>query len=329
MNSQFFSSQLVNGNLNDKDPIFIFCKESRVESYRSFYGCFYLGPFDKSQSMTIANALRRTLLSELNGWAITNVEIQGVSHEYSALPGVLDPVLDILLNLKEIVLKKNPSYNWKNTIKQPLVGYLQVRGPGVIRAIDLQLPPQLQCVDPEQYIATLSDDGFLNLKVNIYEGKTYIVQTVEKNLNWALSESFQKRVKVARLSLDAVFMPVTKVNYILEDNDYEKDLEFNGTKPDVVSAVSMLRDLEIPKKTQNIVLEIWTNGSIHPREALYLSLKKLWILVARTCTASSPDVLIKGSVMESWKSYPDFLEKYGNSLSRRERDSNPRMRVSA
>jgi len=86
---------------------FISCKESRIENNRSFYGCFQLGPFEPSQSITIANTLRRTLLSELYGLSIISIEIEGVTHEYSNLRGVKDSVLDILLNIKEIVLKKN------------------------------------------------------------------------------------------------------------------------------------------------------------------------------------------------------------------------------
>jgi DNA-directed RNA polymerase alpha subunit len=147
---------------------FISCKESRIESNRSFYSSFFLGPFDPSESLTVANALRRTLLSELPGIAIISVEIEGAPHEYSNIPGVRDSVLDILLNIKEIVLKKLS----KNI--RPQVGYLRVRGPGIVRASDLRLPPLIQCVDPEQYIATLSEDGFLNMKFIIDEGKNYI-----------------------------------------------------------------------------------------------------------------------------------------------------------
>ena len=147
---------------------FISCKESRIENNRSFYGCFYLGPFEPSQSITIANALRRTLLSEIYGLGIVSVQIEGASHEYSSLPGVRDSVLDILLNLKEIVLKK--------TIKnfKPQIGYLRVRGPGVVRASHLGLPPFIQCVDPNQYIATLADNGFLNMKFIIQYGNKWL-----------------------------------------------------------------------------------------------------------------------------------------------------------
>jgi DNA-directed RNA polymerase subunit alpha len=147
---------------------FISCKESRIENNRRFYGCFYLGPFEPSQSLTIANTLRRTLLSEIYGLGIVSVEIDGASHEYSSLPGVRDSILDILLNLKEIILKKT-TRNFK-----PQIGYLRVRGPGVVRASHLRLPPNIQLVDPNQYIATLAENGFLNLKFIIQYGNKWI-----------------------------------------------------------------------------------------------------------------------------------------------------------
>jgi DNA-directed RNA polymerase alpha subunit len=149
---------------------FISCKESKIENNKSFYGCFSLGPFEPSQSITIANSLRRTLLSELYGLAIVSIEIDGATHEYSSLSGVRDSVLDILLNFKEIVLKK--------TIKnfKPQIGYLRARGPGVVRAGDLRLPAFIQCVDPNQYIATLADNGFLNVKFIIQYGNKWLSQ---------------------------------------------------------------------------------------------------------------------------------------------------------
>lgn len=189
---------------------FISCKESRIENNRSFYGCFYLGPFEPSQSITIANALRRTLLSELYGIGIVSVEIEGASHEYSSLPGVRDSVLDILLNLKEIVLKK--------TIKnfKPQIGYLRVRGPGVVRASHLRLPPFIQCVDPNQYIATLADNGFLNMKFIIQYGNKWLSpknslsasnnqginnKESEETKNLSLNSAFNTHLKKRRLIL--------------------------------------------------------------------------------------------------------------------------------
>jgi len=146
----------------------ISCKESRIETNRSFYGSFVIGPFHPSESLTIATALRRSLLAELPGIGIVSVQIEGAAHEYSNLRGVRDSVLDILLNLREIVLKKSTK-----TIR-PQIGYLRSRGPGTIVAGDLCLPPFIQCVDPKQHIATLADDGVLNMKFIISEGKNYI-----------------------------------------------------------------------------------------------------------------------------------------------------------
>lgn len=182
------------------NKLFISCKESRIENNRSFYGCFYIGPFDEVQSLTIANALRRTLLSDCTGLGITSVTIENANHEYATLPGVRESVLDIILNLKEIVLKKTANTctphgigarhwsTYKNkgissiyeqvgtSYFRPVIGYLKVKGPGVVRSKDLRLPAFVQCVDPDQYIATLADDGFLCMKFVIMEGKGYLIQ---------------------------------------------------------------------------------------------------------------------------------------------------------
>nr|QJE70536.1 alpha subunit of RNA polymerase [Stigeoclonium sp. FACHB-2425] len=154
-----------------KHPILVSCRESIMETKKSFYGRFYIGPLEIGQGITLANALRRALLSELNGLAITTVEIEGVSHEYSTLTGVRESVLDILLNLKQIVLKA------KKSVKRAQTAYVYCQGPGVIRAADIILPSYIQCVDPEQYIATLSSDGILKMKLIIRQGKNYLVQT--------------------------------------------------------------------------------------------------------------------------------------------------------
>jgi DNA-directed RNA polymerase alpha subunit len=154
-----------------KNPILVSCRESIMENKKSFYGRFYIGPLEIGQGITLANALRRALLSELNGLAITTVEIEGVSHEYSTLMGVRESVLDILLNLKQIVLKS------KKSVKRAQTAYVYCQGPGVIRAADIILPSSIQCVDPEQYIATLSSDGILKMKLIIRQGKNYLVQT--------------------------------------------------------------------------------------------------------------------------------------------------------
>ena len=153
------------------EPLLLSCIESRVENSRNFYGRFQLGPFVLGQGLTIANSLRRSLLSEISGLAITAVEIEGVVHEYSTIEGVRESVLDILLNVKQIVLTSDFQ------IQEPQVAFLQIQGPGIVRAKDIKLPISIQSVDPEQYIATLLYDGLLKMKFMICRGKNYLVQT--------------------------------------------------------------------------------------------------------------------------------------------------------
>lgn len=378
--------------------IFISCKESIIENNRSFYGSFSIGPFSESQSLTIGNALRRTLLTECPGLAIISVVIENVTHEYSTLPGVRDSVLDILLNLKEIVLKKetNPWLLYKrpgvgsvyNTVGssffKPIIGYLKIKGPGIVRAKDLRLPPFIKIVDPDQYIATLSENGFLNMKFVIMEGKSYLIQKNTDFINYSMvkkrrlllknlkdlvsksnissknqlvlkealnAQSLTTRLLSSKdkkkdethidqplndfknaspLNIDAVFNPIKKVNYIIEVNDnnivnysneknsfideissfmesgdlYKRSFPFltntfSGILPeklnfnnlnvmknliDYVESYSTeelwtdsrsLHPLRKDGLLHNVILEIWTNGSIHPREALSLSFANL------------------------------------------------------
>jgi DNA-directed RNA polymerase alpha subunit len=414
--------------------MFITCKESRIENNRSFYGCFNLGPFDSGESLTIANALRRTLLSDCTGLGIVSVSIDNVSHEYSTIPGMRESVLDLILNLKEIVLKKqntNVNLYKKNSsiYKQvgssyfkPVSGFLKVKGPGVIRAKDLKLPPFISCVDPEQYIATLAKDGFLSMKFIIMEGKGYLLQTQMKNVsstsyklsknrtknltfsdpssfsvigkegksylknrlsvfkeikknvsssssstpfilakksneeldfkvkNFQLNKLLEEKITFFEdkkpsilkketkktenlfdtnktetnyhtyLNLDTVFNPITKVSYIIEDSNNKLVDELNQ-KVNFTNEISALIESNMVLKKQlpfltheislnqndiyqfvnscsmaeintisnflhpvkrktlqhNIILEIWTNGSLHPREALYETFHKLSI----------------------------------------------------
>lgn len=234
---------------------FLSCKEVRIEptSPKTYYGCFYLGPFETGQGLTVANALRRTLLSEISGLAITSVKIDQVSHEYSTLKGVRETVLDILLNLKEIVLVKTI----KKALLRTQIGYLQVRGPGVVRASDLKLPPTIQCVDPDQYIATLTEDACLTLKIQIDEGKNFVLS--QNNFHFTKFNGDNGNLSKSNdtfLSIDAVFTLIKKVNYTIE----------------YYSAKS------IQKANQVVILEVWTNGGISPKEAISQALNYLRVL---------------------------------------------------
>ncbi len=271
----------------------ISCKESRVEHARSFYGCFVLGPFDAGQSLTIANTLRRTLLSDLPGVGIRSIEVYGAKHGYAALPGVKESMLDVIMNFKQLVLRPTGSEPSLELITRPQFAYLNIRGPGKVKASHLQLPPFLQCVDPEQIIANLMGDGFLKVKCWIQLGKNYTWQPnssltqiahsrgedvtplrgegapvgVQDRPNAAVSGSFAATSTIAakgdsdgtsgemgfqqgRFDLDSILMPVQQVNYLIQPSEIWPD-------------------------EHKIILEIWTNGSLHPRQALALACKQL------------------------------------------------------
>ena len=296
------------------------CIESKVESNRSLYGRYQLGPFQLGQGLTVANGLRRSMLSELTGIAIVAVEIKEAIHEYSTLKGIQESVFDILLNLKEIGIKSQLPLN------SPQIGFLQKLGPTVVRACDLKLPPSIQIVDPQQYIATISRDGSLRLKILIWQGKNDSIQPfsisfqkpnvkgaelqkdeeaksnldlflvnkkttnkqITKDLSFFLRDTFlyfdslteqfeinslkniddkkklidqKKKIFLSDsekeknpffyFKLDAIFTPVNNVNFVVEVDD----------------------NLEEPK--DRIILEIWTNGTIKPRDAIYGGAKAL------------------------------------------------------
>lgn len=248
------------------------CLESRITTPRNVYATYKLGPFEKNDTLTIANNLRRALLSEIPGVAIAAAKIQGASHEYMALQGCRESVLDILLNVKQLPLMA------AFEITTPCVAYLNVNGPGVVKASDLQLPPFLRCVDPDQYIATLCSDGTLNAAFLICPGKNYWLQFSPDQLfdycSAALSPSHESTVSAQHgtdpqtqdavkmffqsestpiLPIDAVFMPIKKVNYTIE-----KDAEIDTERP-----------------MEHIFLQVWTNGTLHPREAIRLAAKSL------------------------------------------------------
>ena len=219
------------------------CIESRIEENQTLYGCFKLGPFYLNQGLTIANTLRRLLLSELEGLSIVFVKIEGVKHEYSILRGVKESVLEILSNLKQIQFKTD------NALHKPQIAYLNVTGPNIIAAGDIKLPPKLKCVDPNQYIATISSDGELKIKFFICHGKRYCLQSSLKPI---IQKQYQKILNTKTINylfLDAIFLPVQKVNFTIEENS----------------------DL----KKEFIIFEIWTKGGIHPKQSLFKAINEV------------------------------------------------------
>jgi len=255
------------------------CIESKVENNRSFYGRFQLGPFDLGQGETIANALRRSLLSELSGLAITAVEIEGVTHEYSTLLGVRETVLDLLLNFKQIILttEKLNSLEQQNPVQSPdfftpQIGFLQVHGPGIVRAGDLKLPSFIQCVDPDQYLATLSYDSLLNVRFTISQGKNYIIQTpsglkTPGNVKWSGLNSVQTNNK---FKIENFEQP-----NILKNKSFFKSSETkNGFDLNKSEIVKNQEFFKTNKKLKKLVFK--KNGFFNNKNPFFLNTKEIY-----------------------------------------------------
>jgi DNA-directed RNA polymerase subunit alpha len=202
------------------------CLNSTTNKAAESYSKYSIGPFLKGQIITIGNSLRRVLLSNLQGLAIAGVHITGIDHEFSTIPNIKEDVVDILLNLKQIILKGD--------IIEPVLARLHVKEGGIIVANDIELPNNVTLVDPRQYIASLTGKGDLEMEILIAKGQNYFKSD---KLDNAIPERF--------LAVDAVFMPVTKANFFIETARGSSSFEL-----------------------ENLILEIWTNNSITPDEAL-------------------------------------------------------------
>jgi DNA-directed RNA polymerase subunit alpha len=181
---------------------------------------------NSGQGITIGNLLRRVLLGDLRGTAITGVRIAGVKDEFSIIPGVREDILEILLNLKGVVLKS------ENSTRQ--FGRLRLNGPTVITASSIQLPSEIKIINPNHYIATISSPDLLEIEFKIESGTKY------RLANELFSDKFEDFIET-----DAIFMPVQKVNFKVE-NVYD---HLNNIK-------------------ERLFIDIWTNGSILPEQAL-------------------------------------------------------------
>ena len=200
------------------------------------FGRFYAQPFERGFGTTIGNALRRVLLSSIEGAAITAVKIDGVLHEFSPIPGVVEDATDIILNLKQIPLKVHT-----DTTKTL---YLRVDKPGVVRAKDIETDADVEILEPEAHIATVAEHGKLHMELRMKRGRGYV--SADKN--------FDEDLGIGWIPIDSVHSPIKKVNYLVEaarlgqTTDYDKltvDVWTNGSVSarDAVSlAAKLIRD---------------------------------------------------------------------------------------
>ncbi len=206
--------------------------EVERETLTDRFGRFHAQPFERGFGTTIGNALRRVLLSSIEGAAITAVKIEGVLHEFSPIPGVVEDATDIILNLKQIPLKLHVDYT--KTL------YLKVNKSGEVRARDIEGDADVEILEPDAHIATVAAGGKLQMELRLKRGRGYV--SADKN--------FDEDLGIGWIPVDSIHSPVKKVNYLVEaarlgqTTDYDK-----------------------------LTLDVWTNGSVNPRDAVSLAAK--------------------------------------------------------
>src|SRR6187399_921541 len=206
--------------------------EFERETLTDRFGRFWAQPFERGFGTTVGNALRRVLLSSIEGAAVTAVKIEGVLHEFSPIQGVVEDATDIILNLKQIPLKLH-----SDSVKTLVLRSLK---PGIVRARDIEADADVEILEPDAHIATVSDGGKLEMELRIKRGRGYV--SADKN--------FDEDLGIGWIPIDSVHSPVKKVNYLVEaarlgqTTDYDK-----------------------------LTVDVWTNGSISARDGVSLSAK--------------------------------------------------------
>lgn len=201
-----------------------------VEAITKNHAKVIMEPFERGYGHTLGNALRRILLSSMVGYAPTEVQITGVVHEYSTIPGVRDDVVDIMLNLKGVIFKLHGREEVTLTVNKT--------GAGEVYARDIELPHDVEIINPDHHLATLTDEGKLEMQIKVEQGRGYVPGNIR-----ALSEDRQHTI--GRIILDASFSPVRRVSYAVEN-----------------ARVEQRTDLD------KLVLDIETNGVLAPEEAV-------------------------------------------------------------
>jgi DNA-directed RNA polymerase subunit alpha len=207
---------------------------SDAQSLSDTFGRFMAEPFERGFGTTVGNAMRRVLLSSIEGAAVTAVKIDGVLHEFSPIKGVVEDATDIILNLKMIPLKVHTDA--AKTLS------LRVNKPGKVRAADIEVDQDIEILEPDAHIATISEGGKLHMELRVKRGRGYV----------AADKNFDEDLGIGWIPIDSVHSPVKKVNYLVEaarlgqTTDYDK-----------------------------LTLDVWTNGSVTPSDAVSLAARLL------------------------------------------------------
>ncbi len=250
-----------------------------------FHGRFVIEPLERGYGTTLGNALRRILLSSLPGAAVTSVKIDGVLHEFSSIPGVVEDTTEIILNLKNLILKVHSDES------QVLI--LEKEGEGPVKAGEIQAGSDVEIINPDLHIATLSGDSRLYMEINADTGRGYV--KAERNK--------QEEQPIGIIPVDSIFSPIRRVNFQVED-----------------TRVGQITDFD------RLTLEIFTDGSVNPEEAVSVAAKimqeHLDLFVNLTEKASDVEVMVekededKEKIMEMTIDELDLSVRSYNCLKR-------------
>jgi DNA-directed RNA polymerase subunit alpha len=196
-------------------------------SYNDRYGKFIAEPFERGYGVTLGNSLRRILLSSIEGSAVTSIRIEGVEHEFSTVPGVMETVSDIILNIKELVVRSHS--------KAPKNVYIKTSKKGEIKARDIICDETIEVLNPDHHICTVTQDIAFNMELEVCRGRGYVPADQNKKEGAALGT----------IAVDSIFTPIEKVNFFSENTRVGQRTDYD-----------------------RLILEIWTNGGINPKEAL-------------------------------------------------------------
>ncbi len=201
------------------------------------YGKFVVKPLERGYGITLGNSLRRIMLSSLPGVAVSQVKIEGVLHEFSSIPGIKEDVTEIIMNIKSLAIKNNSETNEDKT------AYIEFEGEGVIKASDIQVDQDIEILNPDLVIATLSGkDAKLYMELTITKGRGYV--SAEKNKH--------EDLPIGVIAVDSIYTPVERVNVTVENTRVGQSTDFD-----------------------KLTLDVWTNGTLIPDEAVSLAAKVL------------------------------------------------------
>ena len=199
------------------------------------YGKIIVEPLERGYGVTLGNSLRRILLSSLPGYAITSVKIDGVLHEFSTIPGVKEDVTEIILNLKNVILKIHG--------EGPKTVYIDASGEGEVLAGDIKCDSEVEIINPEYHICTLDKDAHINMELTVNKGRGYVSAEQNKKLMQPV---------IGVIAIDSIYTPILKANYTIDDIRVGQEIGFD-----------------------KLTLEVWTNGTITATEAVSLGAKFL------------------------------------------------------